>query len=416
MASAAFNLKTSVRILFLVLVVSLGTMQPFVFVAGQRLAPTEFIFAAAALLFLLALLFGRLKFKWHRFYWFLAAYLAALLVSAVFSLDPKASFIKLIGVAYLLGLAVLAFNVIEDEKDIDATLRAWLIGSGISVAIGLLTILLFYVQRDNSLLNYTLYHYGAVPVGYYPRVSSTFVSASMFCNYLSVSLIMLLLARRSQLIGARVFWTLLVTIAVCAVFTISAGLGGVFFALGAWFWLVLRGPGKRYRGFAPVVLEFGFMFAMIFLALNFIALKDAGNGVLQPSSRVLVWSDALAAFTAYPVTGIGIGQPAAHVIYQNTDGTTSLLTDAHNIFLNIAAQCGVIGLAGLLALIFYILWLGLGRGSHSFVVKGLSIAFLSAFVYQGLTGSFEDARHLWVLIGLIPAAGSVFDSWPEQVE
>ncbi|HEU4705130.1 MAG TPA: hypothetical protein VFS45_05430, partial [Sphingomicrobium sp.] len=38
---------------------------------------------------------------------------------------------------------------------------------------------------------------------------------------------------------------------------------------------------------------------------------------------------------------------------------------------------------------------------------GLGIAWLSAFAYQGLTGSCEDSRHLWVLFGLLIAANRI---------
>jgi hypothetical protein len=40
---------------------------------------------------------------------------------------------------------------------------------------------------------------------------------------------------------------------------------------------------------------------------------------------------------------------------------------------------------------------------------GLGLAFISAFFYQGIGGSYEDARHLWVLIGffLISEAGNL---------
>jgi carbon starvation protein CstA len=31
----------------------------------------------------------------------------------------------------------------------------------------------------------------------------------------------------------------------------------------------------------------------------------------------------------------------------------------------------------------------------------LSCALIGAFLYQGLSGSFEDARHLWILFGLL---------------
>ena len=44
----------------------------------------------------------------------------------------------------------------------------------------------------------------------------------------------------------------------------------------------------------------------------------------------------------------------------------------------------------------------LGRANR--IALALSLTFLNAFLYQGLTGSFEDTRHLWVLLGLLIAA------------
>jgi hypothetical protein len=38
---------------------------------------------------------------------------------------------------------------------------------------------------------------------------------------------------------------------------------------------------------------------------------------------------------------------------------------------------------------------------------GLAIAFVSAFLFEGLTGSFEDTRHLWILMGLILAVRQI---------
>ncbi len=51
-----------------------------------------------------------------------------MLVSAIFSVSPGASFIKLIGETYLIGLAVLTFNLVDDEKDLRLVFRAWLCG------------------------------------------------------------------------------------------------------------------------------------------------------------------------------------------------------------------------------------------------------------------------------------------------
>jgi len=393
-------------------------MQPPVFFGGQRLTPTDLLFPFAAIIYIASLLFGKLKFKWDKFYWVLGGYFTALLISAIFSVGPGTSFIKLAGETYLMGLGVLTFNLIDNEHDAKWVARAWLCGSAFAVAIGLLTICVFYLQPENSLLQYTAYHYGAVPVGNYPRISSTFISASMFCNYLNVCLVMLFVAERSGWVGKRSFWILFAAIFICSIFTISAGLGGIFLSIGVWAWLLLRFK-KAFAG--RLALVGGVAIAILFLALNFIALQSYRAapyalklpGVeteLLPSSRLLVWADAVKTFSEDPLTGKGVGQAVSNVIYQNTDGTYSLLTDAHNIFLNIAAQSGLIGLLAIIALVVYILRQGrpanTGQSDGSFILQGLGLAFLSAFVYQGLTGSFEDARHLWVLAGMIPAARS----------
>jgi O-antigen ligase len=350
-------------------------------------------------------------------------YFAAMLTSTFFSVDVKASFIKLLAEMYLIGLAVLAFNLIDDENDLKQVAKAWLCGAIVPVVIALLTLLLFYAWPGHPLLEYTTYHYGAVPVGNYPRLSSTFVSASMFCNYLNVSLVILFIARERRWIGKAAFLIFSAAILICSVFTISAGLGGIFLSAGIWVWLVLRDKkpvAGRLAG--RLALAGGIGIAVLFLALNFFALQNTqviggettylykvpGTAIqLQPSSRMLVWSDAIKTFSENPLTGKGLGQPVSNVVFQNTDGSHSLLTDAHNVFLSVAAQCGLAGLVTILALAGYILWAGFGSNlainRGAIILKGLGIAFLSAFVYQGLTGSFEDARHLWVLIGIIPA-------------
>jgi hypothetical protein len=68
----------------------------------------------------------------------------------------------------------------------------------------------------------------------------------------------------------------------------------------------------------------------------------------------------------------------------------------------VATQTGLPGLLAILALVIYLLKIGF-RPKESQVRFGLAAAFLTGFVIQGLTSSFEDARHLWFLIGLLVA-------------
>ncbi|MEO8042080.1 MAG: O-antigen ligase family protein, partial [Acidobacteriota bacterium] len=263
-------------------------------------------------------------------------------------------------------------------------------------------ILLFYFAHESSLLPDLTYHYGAVPLGNFPRISSTFVSASMFCNYLTVTLVFVLLAAKMKWIGSGLAAAITFAIAVSAIFTVSIALGGVALVAGSWVW-----AASTNKTIGRVALFASGAIALAFFAIAPFALLGLPD--ITPSSRLLVWSDALKTFASDPLTGNGLGTAVADVMYQNSDGSWSILTDAHNTFLSVAAQGGILGLMGMIAIVIVTLRNGLAkpRGDNIYILRGFSIAFLAAFLYDGMTGSFEDARHLWVLIGLILAANRI---------
>ena len=77
--------------------------------------------------------------------------------------------------------------------------------------------------------------------------------------------------------------------------------------------------------------------------------------------------------------------------------------EAHQMWLNFAAQTGIVGLGALSLLIVYVLRKcrdAIAGIVPNTVAVAAIFAFIGAFLFQGLGGSFEDARHLWVLIGL----------------
>jgi O-antigen ligase len=396
-----------------VLVLSLGTPQiqfPF---AGRYVVATDVIFVAIGTLLLVSIYIHPTIFRWSSYYLFLIAYLLSLLVSCFFSTDILASLAKFPVAVYLAALSVLVFNIINTESNLRTWISAWLVGTGFAVCLGIATIALYYLSPQNELLEYLTYHFGAVPVGNYPRITATFVSASMFCNYLNVSLLITVAARLKGWIGERMGWLLATGIVVCATFTISIGLGGLFLAFSLMIF-VFRFRGWRF-GFTAITcgaVSIGFLLLSLFALSpypggNVITTVPVVGIPLMPSSRSLVWSDALRTFVEHPLTGVGLGRPTTNVLFTNTDGTHSVLLDAHNSVLNVAAEAGVIGLAAFLALIAYLLRPIMrsfsDAGSYT-VTAAAGIAFICAFVYQGLTGSFEEARHLWVLIGLLMAA------------
>jgi O-antigen ligase len=106
----------------------------------------------------------------------------------------------------------------------------------------------------------------------------------------------------------------------------------------------------------------------------------------------------------YPIVGRGIGLDAGFVVYDSPNGK-QFLGDAHQLWLNVAAQQGLVGLAVIIFLTIWFLRRGLPLNIENTPIKtALGLAFIGTFCYQGLIGSYEDARHLWILLGLLASA------------
>ncbi|HLM01299.1 MAG TPA: O-antigen ligase family protein [Pyrinomonadaceae bacterium] len=407
------------KISFLLLIFSLAFMQPYVYITGFRAIPADIIFLLTFGFWFLSLLTKQTRFRWHPFYLLLIFYFAAMAVSAVFSVNPRTSFVKLLAEIYLLSLPVLTFNLIENERDLKRSLQVWLAATGFVAAIGFLTVFLFYFQRENQLLNYTLFSFGTLPPGNYPRVHLTFLNANMLCNYLSVSLVFLLIFEKLGWINKKIFAALLGGIFFCAAFTISPSLGGIGLSLGVWCWLCFR---KSKPLFAGASLAAGAAAAVLFIfavtvapslhpTAPFFVDVPVIEKRIAPSGRIMTWMDSWKTFAENPLVGRGVGQDACDVRYLDLTGTLQTLTDAHNVFLNVAAQMGVFGLLAIILIIFYVARktfpLAFDETRASVFRTGFGLAFIGAFFYQGIAGSYEDARHLWVLTGffLVSEAG-----------
>lgn len=395
---------------FLLLVASLPFQKPSLFYfGGFSIAATDVLFPIASFLLLLSFVAGSKSFKLDRVYFFLAAYIAAFVITTIFAADSERSTLKTFATAYVVGLCFLTINFIEDEDVMRLACRVWLFASIVPLAVGLFALGLFYIAPESWLLPHLTYHYGAVPVGNYPRLSSTFVSASMFCNFLNVEILLLLIAKQRSWISNALFWALSASASLCAIFTISSGLGAVLLGIGLWIWCA---NSKSLSG--RLALASGILVCIVSLASSFIALQPHStapysisvpiiNAQVYPSPRLMVWSEAVDNFLTSPIVGHGPGTPSASITYENTDGSYSLLTDAHNSFLSVATQTGILGLVAFFALTIYVLRVGCLEWRGDPIRAGVAIAFLTAFVIQGTTSAFEDTRHLWVLMGMLIA-------------
>jgi len=340
---------------------------------GQRLLPADFLFVAVVLLWFPTALRGNLLL--HLFEVFLLLYLGATVVSTLVSGAGYAGVVK---VFYLVAVAGLTRRIVERSPE--SAVTAWLAGTGAVLAGAFVGAVTFYLGWSSPTENLLLGHYGSLPPGHYPRLSSSFFGPNMLCNYL--------------IVGATLAWyrrhrLLVAGIVGAALFTFSPGLGGMALALGQ--------SARRWRGAAAL----GILLALLSLGLIVVSRVSLLEGHLAPSGRVLTWQQALATWVDHPLTGAGPGALRIDVRYQLDRGGTMRMSDPHNVWLSVGAQTGILGVAALLALILY------SRRRTPSRLPGLrdalKTALVGAWLVHGLSGSLEDSRHLWVLLGMLAA-------------
>lgn len=403
--------------LLLLLIFSLAFMQPPVPLLRFLAVPTDFIFVALAALWAALVVTGRASLRWDRAYLFIAIYLAAMLVSVPGSESVRSSGVKLLTQLYLAGLAVIVSTLVENEAQLRSAVRAWLAGTAVVGAVAVLALILFAVDPASPILQPASSVKGTLPPGDYPRLQMTFMNPNMACNYLTVSLLLLLAARRVGWIGRTPFVLLLASTLIAAVATISPGIGGIALGLGLWAWLVLSNrDAARFSLLLGVVAAILFVAAMAVTPIlhptaPYLIHMPLLDMTLAPSGRLMIWTDAVHNFLAHPLTGRGIGVDPVLVHYLDPSGVYETSTDAHNVFLSIAVQCGVVGLAAFLLLaremIARTFPLRVDGDASTIVRTGVGAGLLIALLYEGLGGSFEDSRHLWAAFGLLLASDRI---------
>lgn len=382
-------------------------------------APTSSAIAADLLFVGLVLVIAvEAVLKQRRLHWLpafgaLLVYVVCLAPSLLATSDLGASLFKLATEFYLIGLAAVAALLIDEEEKLRRALMAWLAATAVVIVVCLLSLVAFATGWPQAVLDYSSFGFGSLPAGHYPRLALTFWNANMACNYLTVSAGIAVVCRKLGYMGQPAFVLLLAGVGLAALSTISPGLGGLALLGGFIIWTDRR-VDRRIRLAALVGAILVAALAVMALALTPFAHAsatfriDLGSRLsLYPGPRLLIWIAAFRQFMAHPLIGIGIGIDPVHVAFQNPNGF-ELLTDAHNIFLSIAVQCGIVGLVGLAAIVTIIVPGLRPVGSRAGMARlVLCATFADVLLYQGLGGSFEDTRHIWLLLGLCIAAARI---------
>lgn len=379
----------------------------------MALQVTDLLFLLFAIAFIVWSIANRSRPILDVFTYLIGGYFTTLALSAGFSADVGLSFKKLAGEAYLLALALMAREVLAKLDILRPTVMALIAAGTVASLIGTLTVAAFYLDKDSFLLTYFLHHYGSLSPGNYPRIHGTFIYPAMLCNFLTLSLLLTLAAQTVGWIGRSLFVPILILHAVTIAYTVTPGIGGAIFAVAVWLAVKDHVNSRFLR--AKALALFGCLAALLFTLAAAFSHKPIPTSPyhfefygyrIDPTQRLLTWQGSFETFLADPLTGIGLGLGTANVAFITPSGYRQLLTDAHNVFLSVAGQSGLPALLLLVLLIGLVVkrsfpWRSDAADTASTIRTTLGIAFVSAFVVQGLVGSFENARHLWLAAGIL---------------
>lgn len=405
-AGLARTVATSATLLFLGGVAVTPFMQPFTLkLLGSVVQPSDAFFALAGLAWVVSLLLGGHTLRKGRSLPLFAVYFAGALIAT--ALAPQRSVGRIVIELYLVGLGVIAYNLVRTLDDVR---RAFLVWTGTAtftaVAILLSAVAFYAIGLKDPDKNPILWKGGSLPVGNYPRVRGFFLNGNMTGNYLAMSACLAWgLSAISERHRKLAFYAAL-ALSAAALPTLSTALGGLALAIGLFAWQYQTASQKTKA--LKALLPLGALFAILLglYTAGYPKKTDAG-WIVEASPRWLTWNSAWGTFLKHPLFGSGLGAQLADVRYVTSQGAREHLTDPHNAWLNVVGQKGLVGLTIFIGFLGYLARgafpLAKSQDSKAIVRTALFGAWL-VIVYQAFSCSLEDMRHVWLIFGMLAGA------------
>ena len=178
-------------------------------------------------------------------------------------------------------------------------------------------------------------------------------------------------------------------------------------SMGAWLSLIftltvlfiILYKSLKQRKLVLVLSLFLMAFALTFILITrwerLTNLEDPQNSVTQ---RLNYWRTAIAIIKAHPVLGVGPGN-LKDVFLKYKVGLSTNTRYAHNIFLHMWAETGILGLIGIVYLIInFLKKFGTQRGHRLIFLAG--IAFIAHNLIDNTYFIPETGIFLWILLAL----------------
>ncbi|MFC2040898.1 O-antigen ligase family protein [Chloroflexota bacterium] len=382
--------------------------------------PSEVLFIGViGLGFLLAILINRAKWMRTPLDWLVLGFVVVCLISSCFSSDIALSISYIIeGIIIPILLYYLIVNVVKTSGQLHR----------------MLVVMFTYIILGGAYQLYQIYEVTGFSTAALSsseaivwKVRGTAVASDVFAGASAViplmPVVLMLCLAKGQRLWLR-FWTFLALVLGYSTILFS-------FERGAWLASVVQIVlmvifGIRVRSFVVVlallVIFLGWLFGGGELLAGILRMRPEaylGFGTLDESilCRFWTWGESFKLMINHPLTGIGLGTfPSAFIIYHGIIYPELWMQSAHNLFLDIGAEAGILALL----LIIAIFALALNKGVSLIrsiqdtysknLILGLLVGVIGYIVVGVSTGTSLSYKHfilttlvLWATMGLIMA-------------
>lgn len=324
----------------------------------------------------------------------MAAFVVWAALSLAWTRDTDMTITRIGSYSQLAIMVWLIWELAHTEERWTALLYAYCMGACVSSINAIRNLVMGMTSASES----------ARKLAEYGRYAPTGFDQNEFALLLALSIPMAwyLLTRRQSLPAAILCWAQLLLGVVAILLTGSrAGLISLFAALTIvpFALPLLRGWKRRICWAALPCLVASAVFLVP--ATTWERLLTTGSeiagGTLE--HRTVIWAAGLNVFRQHPFLGVGAGAFGPSVV-----GAIDIDYVAHNSFLSVLVELGVVGALILLALIASMLYLAVRMGG---LARWLWIVLLLTWAAGASSLTWEYRKATWFLFGMVAAEGSL---------
>lgn len=285
--------------------------------------------------------------------------LAIALLHSSAPVEPMLTMLAAIGTGWLVAVSAR-----------DGASRRWIVGAAVASATINAGLALWELVSGrpldlyNNAAVYTndyFYHYGSAAAGFVIRPSGGLSDPNSLGNVLAVAcplVLALVLSLRRR--GTRALAMLAGVVILVSLASTLSRMSWVAAAVGLVIASVLL-PRRKMMQAALIVVISSLPAIAIALSLGGGSLSDRAATVLDPTAattagrqedltRVALWKAAVEVAGDHPFLGVGLGDLPPYLIASVPDASDA--SHAHSTYLNLLAEAGVLGLGGLLFVMF----------------------------------------------------------------